>query len=486
MDGISSYQADLLAAYNLLRIGKLVTLAHQIHGPMAAKVVEELASMGFSTTQDIVRAVQNSISPEVGDMNDSEAAIDREQIISVTKRLADDDFFARVRPYQFKIIHDARQDASEHLEKYPPAPDSKLKGKKAQEQHLAFVDTELEQRLDSHLSSDIISPALEIANATFSTVPDELYICINYSRMLKSTRNTILSQYATKTFGERIGQIADAALKGVALTTPLISPTSPNLAIQNQSLNLSHIILELHQPAPNYATGDGAHTNGFHHDVQITNGMAETNGENDDDEVHRSLESMAEGPFFFLSKGDEREWTIDKVKLRQFLVRQEILKIARQRVGLGGLRLLRILINRGRTDEKILQEIGLLAAKDMRALLSSLYTMGLIEVQEVPRDPQRQPNRTFFLWFYDEARAQKGCLEEIYKTMARLYQRLGFERDKMKETLDKVDKYDCHGREDEYMATAEVTLLEQYRRKERWLLGEIGRLDDSVALLSDL
>jgi DNA-directed RNA polymerase III subunit RPC3 len=41
----------------------------------------------------------------------------------------------------------------------------------------------------------------------------------------------------------------------------------------------------------------------------------------------------------------------------------------------------------------------MMAAKDVRPLLSALATDSLISTQEVPKSADRNPTRTFYLWY---------------------------------------------------------------------------------------
>merc|ERR1712098_261945 len=146
---------------------------------------------------------------------------------------------------------------------------------------------------------------------------------------------------------------------------------------------------------------------------------------------------------------------------------REILNLISARIGPTGMRLVRMLIDKGKLDEKLLQEMGLLSAKEMRQALAELQTLGLIELQEVPREPQRQPNRTIFLWFYDALRARDLLLGQLYKSMARCYQRLQVvERERMRATLDKIERDDVKDRIEEVVVGAEKVALEQFQAKE--------------------
>lgn len=204
-------------------------------------------------------------------------------------------------------------------------------------------------------------------------------------------------------------------------------------------------------------------------------------------DIKSSLTALAQGPYSFVAQDpDSPRWIVDFQELSKQLRREEALRLAGSRLNSVALRLIRVLLDKGKLDEKFLQEISLLSAKDLRQCLAKLKTVGFIGLQEVPREPQRQPNRTMFLWFYDADRVRKMLLGDLYKTMSRLFKRLRSERIQVGAVLEKSERTDVKGQEDKLMASGEIDLLNVWRSKEEWLLVELNRLDDSVAVLRDI
>ena len=121
----------------------------------------------------------------------------------------------------------------------------------------------------------------------------------------------------------------------------------------------------------------------------------------------------------------------------------------------------------------------------MRSILNRMHGAGHVELQEIPRDTQRQPSRTMFLWYFDVERCRRKLLEETYKTMARCLQRVKSERGLLHNLMEKAARSDVKGREAEFLKIEEQATLEKWRSMEERLLGEIGRLDDVVAVLRD-
>jgi DNA-directed RNA polymerase III subunit RPC3 len=219
-------------------------------------------------------------------------------------------------------------------------------------------------------------------------------------------------------------------------------------------------------------------------DHQGTNGT----GGNRAYEIDQHLSLLAHPPYSLTSKrlsGGLITWTIEFRHLARKLRHLELERIVEARYGDVALRVIRVLQAKGKLDEKRLQEISLLPFKDLRQVLASMQTGGFVDLQEVPRDAQRQPSRTIFLWFYDPDRIRDSILEDTYKSMSRCLQRLRFERSRLKEFLEKTERSDVKGNEERYLSEGELERLREWRAKESLLLGEVARLDDMVAVMRD-
>jgi DNA-directed RNA polymerase III subunit RPC3 len=213
------------------------------------------------------------------------------------------------------------------------------------------------------------------------------------------------------------------------------------------------------------------------------NGSSSRRDEIEMEELEEQVATLAEGSCDFISHtgaNNEKIWSVDLGGVEDRSRNDEIMQMVKQRFGLMSLRIIRILMSRGKVDEKALQEIGLLNAKDLRRCLAQLHAHGFIDLQEVPREPQRQPARTIYLWFYDGDRVKMRIMENLYKSMCRLLQRLKVERLKVSSTLQKAERSDVKGKEHEMLRSDEITVLKQWRRKELWYLSELERLGSSV------
>ena len=64
-----------------------------------------------------------------------------------------------------------------------------------------------------------------------------------------------------------------------------------------------------------------------------------------------------------------------------------------------------------------ISKIVMMAAKDVRPLLVALAADSLISTQEVPKSADRNPTRTFYLWYVDLQKASSVILGNTYNIL---------------------------------------------------------------------
>lgn len=179
------------------------------------------------------------------------------------------------------------------------------------------------------------------------------------------------------------------------------------------------------------------------------------------------------------------KWAVNFSALSSTLLDVALTQTISARFGPLATRLINILSAKGKLDEKTLTTLGLLNQKAMRALLTAMHQAGYLQLQEIPRDNNRQPSRTLFLWYWDADRAGARLLEESYAAMSRHVRRARVEREHVRETVEKATRTDVVGREDEFLGEGERHALGVWRAKEERLWGQVGRLDEVVAIVRE-
>ena len=206
--------------------------------------------------------------------------------------------------------------------------------------------------------------------------------------------------------------------------------------------------------------------------------------------VRSHLLLLAQHPIGFLthvarSSNTLESWTVNFPELIMSCQSRTITQTVTARYGTPSARLMNILAEQGKLDEKTLSSLSLIREKEMRNRLTTMQKAGLLELQEVPRDNARVASRTNFLFFYDHDRCKRNLSEECYKTLTRLLERARVEKEKVKGTMEKASRSDVIGREEQLLSLAEREALQQWQDNEAKIWGQIGRVDDMVALLRD-
>ncbi|CAI7659196.1 unnamed protein product [Penicillium pancosmium] len=227
----------------------------------------------------------------------------------------------------------------------------------------------------------------------------------------------------------------------------------------------------------------------------LENGVNGTHDEDEDGksiftrmtEVNQHLSLLSQPPYNLAESHTSEgiKWYISFRDLARKLRHLELERMIESRYGDVALRVIRVLQAKGKLDEKRLQEISLLPMKDLRQTLATMQKGGFVDLQEVPKDAQRQPSKTIFLWYYDTDRVCSSILEDTYKAMSRTLQRIKTERERVRDFLEKTERTDVKGHEEHYLTELELVDLQRWRDLEALLLTEVARLDDMVAVFRD-
>ncbi|KAF5027550.1 hypothetical protein F66182_292 [Fusarium sp. NRRL 66182] len=205
-------------------------------------------------------------------------------------------------------------------------------------------------------------------------------------------------------------------------------------------------------------------------------------------QMRRHLLLLAESKHQFLrhcGMYGRGQWTVDFGRLMSRLRETELDAIIEQSHGRHGLRLTRILREKGKLDEKMLQGAALMRKGDVQGKMLAMQMAGIVDVQEVPKDSSRLANRTLFFWYFDRERAQAQALDDIYKAMLRCLQTLGVERHKERNILSFVERKDVQGKEEEVMTAEHYNKYNTHLEVQNKLLGQVMRLDELVSVLRD-
>jgi len=199
---------------------------------------------------------------------------------------------------------------------------------------------------------------------------------------------------------------------------------------------------------------------------------------------------LADDQYGFVTREADGQgaWSVNYQKVIQKIQEAEIDKLVLELFGSAGHRLVRMLRQLGKLDEKHLKDTTLMKQKDIRTKLAEMQLSGWVDIQEVPKDASRgaNNNRVIFLWFFDNERCSSLVLDHTYKSMSRLLHRLNVERRRAKSVLELTLRSDVRDKPpDEYLMPAQLNELHAFQDREDMLLGQLGRLDEIVGIFKD-
>ncbi|KAF4838462.1 DNA-directed RNA polymerase III subunit RPC3 [Colletotrichum siamense] len=206
------------------------------------------------------------------------------------------------------------------------------------------------------------------------------------------------------------------------------------------------------------------------------------------DQMRQHLLLLAESRQGFLrhcgSQG-RGQWTVDFKPLMEGLKQTEVDAVIEQSFGRHGLRLTRILRDKGKLDEKMLPSLALMKKQDVQGKMLAMQMAGFVDVQEVPKDASRTATRTMFFWFFDIERIESQLVDDYYKTMLRCLQNLEVHRYRERNILSFVERRDVKGKEEEVMTAEHYNKYSTFLDLQSKLLGHVMRLDDLVSVFRD-
>ena len=179
------------------------------------------------------------------------------------------------------------------------------------------------------------------------------------------------------------------------------------------------------------------------------------------------------------------KWTVDFDRLMRKLRAAEVDAYIEQSFGRQGLRLTRMLREKGKVEEKNLTLTVHMTMTHIQEKFLALQMAGVVDVQEVPKDNSRTANRTLFFWYFDGDRAEAQLLDSVYKGMVRCLQVLQVERHRERNILSFVERRDVQGQEEEVMTPEHYNKYNRHLELQNKLLGQVMRLDDIAGVLRD-
>ena len=161
-------------------------------------------------------------------------------------------------------------------------------------------------------------------------------------------------------------------------------------------------------------------------------------------QLRRILDIMEQRPYYFFEKEAQKDeaYHVPFQKLAVMLKQEALETFIAEKHGHYAMRLMRIIQEKEKVEEKWLANLAFIPQKDVREQLGKLAVQGFIDLQEVPKTNDRMTSRAHLLWFVNEKKCFSLLLKQLYKTAANLRQRRHFEVEQRQTLEDKLSRSD--------------------------------------------
>ncbi|KAH9811402.1 hypothetical protein DFH28DRAFT_439360 [Melampsora americana] len=184
--------------------------------------------------------------------------------------------------------------------------------------------------------------------------------------------------------------------------------------------------------------------------------------------------------------GGMREFKIEYGKYSVELRKSLVTRIVRETLGIEAARVVRILLNKGRLDEKHLAKFAMMTLKDSRELCLKLSTQNIIELQEIPKTQDRMPSRTYYLYFIDFRKLNLNLINKLRKSQINIFERIYKELNTNKNLISKINRQDIFNDLNKFLSHWELIEFNRLRIKLQALEVSKIRLERDLFILRDL
>ena len=515
------YEANEDAAYFLLRSGRILQIIETRYGKDAKDVVQNLLLLGHAKVGDLVEAYKSKTKLINGHTNGTVNGDSEKTSINldgILKRLLDDGFVEPLVKSMFKSPSDTNIEAEKEITKAAGAAATAgaSKAGKAADQLKHDVERNIEKARqqrswkDGNLKryNNNIVPASEkrrkLANGRAAApgpgvfeddvvLDRDIVVRVNYERCTVALRSDALAAAADSEFGPIPSQVYGSLLQiledkipkcrskeedkddddmtGKSVTVSQLSNVLSSNINVSQGIGIVPSEWAKLKPGelPPQAT-NGKRKRGYESpedsdgDVVAMDATADRQSRMSRVKDHLSLISIDRQDLLKrLSNDGLGEFTIHFKEAMAFLREVELDTYIAATFGKVGLRLSHVLRKFGKLDEKQIQKIALMKMGEVRKTLIRMQMAGFADIQEVPKDALRTPNRMIFLWWFDTERICVQLLDNICKTICRCLEVLEAERYKARDIIALANRSDVAANEIEALTHEHMEQLTAFR-----------------------
>ncbi|KAJ6547130.1 RNA polymerase III subunit RPC82-domain-containing protein [Mycena capillaripes] len=448
-----------------LRFGRFVWQAGQLFGDAGAEIVQLILDHGKLRPPDIVSELA---------YDDPKAAIVYSQALHAlvtASYLKPSTVLSHISPRDKRIRYENEEKAkisnfptAKELREAREAAEARLKREEEEAEKVGLKRKAKEQKGPRSTKRKVVEEE--------DVVDQTVYFRVNCDKFNIHIRNTLIVKAAKERFNEGAALVVKTTLKVTEskqkdvtdVRTEPVSVSNIAVSLSDQEDLASGLILKTKNPSNSACIKD-----------------------------YLGMLACADNPTpagraaAFLSYGSSKV-QVEFETICKRLRRRVLESVTRERHGAEGVRILRLLLDTGKMDEKQISKVVMIPGKDVRPLLALMSAESLISSQEVPKSADRNPSRMFYLWHVDLQKAYSVILGNLYKTLYNIGLRRQAEEEEplVKAVLEKRERSDVSQDEAGLMSRMELDMIKEWEAKQEKLTVLEMRVEESVFILRDL
>ncbi|SGZ58457.1 CIC11C00000002773 [Sungouiella intermedia] len=185
---------------------------------------------------------------------------------------------------------------------------------------------------------------------------------------------------------------------------------------------------------------------------------------------------LSSGNVPFLVEVAPGSYTIPFLQLSKCIKQFHYGMLIKTTMGSNSLRVLNCIKSMKLADEKAISNAVLLKDRTVKSEIYKLVNMNVLEIQEVPRSADRAASKTFYLFRHKELPLYKYLSFALAYTMADILTNISQFKLEHKILLDKCEREDVKGNEEELLLESELKTLRGLQQREIANLGRFNRI----------
>ena len=213
------------------------------------------------------------------------------------------------------------------------------------------------------------------------------------------------------------------------------------------------------------------HGEGIEADGMTTNSTTPPSKET----ISHHFKLLSSSPIPFITETTPGSYTVPFYHLQSVVKDYTFDELIKKTVGSNCLRILRCIKSLKLVDEKTISNTVLLKDKIVRNEIYKLIQLNTLEAQEIPRSNDRAALKTYFAFRY-KANAYDFIANSLVYNMGLILERIHDMKHSHRVLLDKCERQDVKGKEQELLLDSELTTLNQIQAREIYNIGKMNRL----------